>query len=99
MKNLIIATFTAAEGNLPGLVASLRERLTATRAFDGCISLHVYHEQDTNTLTLVQDWESQDHYDRYAQWRMESGAEDLLALLEPGTHGYSIRKFNARTDI
>ena len=99
MKNLVIATFTAAEGKLPQLKSTLRERLKDTRAFDGCIRVQVYHERGTNTLTLVQDWESHEHYDRYSQWRREGNAEDLISLLEPGPEAFSSRKFASIAEV
>ena len=73
MQNLIIATFPAAEGKFDQLQAALIAALPETRAFDGCRSLDVYQEQGSQTFTIVEDWESIDHYDRYLQWRMQGG--------------------------
>ena len=100
MKNLIIATFPAAKGKFDQLQAALTSALPETRSFDGCRSLDVYQEQGTETFTIVEDWESFGHYDRYLQWRMQGGLAGLLdELLEGGVSGFRVQKFQARPDI
>ena len=100
MQNLIIATFPAAEGKFDQLQAALIAALPETRAFDGCRSLDVYQEQGSQTFTIVEDWESFDHYDRYLQWRMQGGLAKLLdELLDGGASGFKVQKFQARADI
>jgi quinol monooxygenase YgiN len=100
MKNLIIATFTAAPGQFDRLEKMLIEALPETRAFEGCLSLEVYQEEGTEALTIVEDWESFEHYDRYQQWR---GQGDMPALLEEvlqgGMSGFRVQKFRARPDV
>jgi len=101
MNNLIIATFAAAEGKFESLAQVLKEALPDTRAFDGCIELDVYQEQGTNTFTLVEDWASFDHYDRYLAWRIEGGMAAMLEdLLEGGfPAGFKVQKFLARKEL
>ena len=102
MKNLVIATFVAAEGELETLAEVLRtEILPDTRAFDGCIELHVYQEEGTDSLTLVEDWVSLEHYDRYLAWRAEQGSFALVEnLVEGGVEaGVRLQRFLARKDI
>ena len=102
MKNLIIVKFPAAKGKFDELEAALKVILPETRAFEGCRSLDVYQEQGTETFTLVEDWESFDHYDRYLQWRSEGALPQLLdELLEGGLSAQParIQKFQARPDV
>jgi len=101
MKNLIIATFIAAEGKLETLAGVLKESLPDTRAFDGCIELNVYQEDGTNTFTIVEDWSSFEHYDKYLAWRTEGGLAELLeGLLEDGfPAGFKVQKFVARREL
>jgi quinol monooxygenase YgiN len=100
MKNLIIATFPAAEGKAEQLAAALAAALPDTRAFDGCIRIDVYQEKGTSTCTIVEDWESFDHYDRYLEWRVEGGLMTTLdELLENGSSGFRVQKFQARNDL
>ena len=100
VRNLVIATFPAREGKFEQLKAALIAALPDTRAFEGCISLDVYQEQGTQAFTIVEDWESFDHYDRYLSWRMDGGLAELLEeLLEGGVSGFRVQKFDAQRDI
>ena len=94
MKNLVIAEFPALKDKVGEIKAAFEAALGDTRAFDGCIGIDVYFEEATSTFTAIQDWESFDHYDRYLNWRMESGLADLLdPLLDGGIQSMSVRKF------
>lgn len=79
----------------------LKESLPDTRAFDGCIELDVYQEEGTNIFTIVEDWSSFEHYDKYLAWRTEGGMAELLEdLLEGGfPAGFKVQKFLARNDV
>lgn len=99
MKTLAIAEFPARKGKFEELEAALREALPDTRAFEGCISIETYLHPETETFTLIEDWETPGHYTRYLAWRMENGLGDLLdGLLEGGVAGFKPRIFQA-TDI
>lgn len=94
MKNLVIVDFPALKEKVAELEATLKEVLGDTRAFDGCISIDVYFEEASSTFTLIEDWESFDHYDKYLAWRMETGLGELLApLLDGGPEALNVRKF------
>ena len=80
MKNLVIDSFPAKEGMLENLKQSMKEALPDTRNFDGCISVDTYIEDSTNTIHLIEDWESLEHQSKYLNWRVETG---LLAALDP----------------
>ena len=80
MKNLVIVSFPAKEGMLDDLKETLKAALPDTRSFDGCISVDTYIEDSTNTVHLIEDWESLDHQSKYLNWRIETG---LLDVLEP----------------
>ena len=98
MKNLIIAEFIANPDNVADLEDVFRQELGATRAFEGCLSLDVYFEPDASTFTLIEDWESFGHYDKYLDWRMST---DLPSRLDPilaggMAGGFSVRKFESK---
>lgn len=98
MKNLIIAEFVANPDKVSELETVFEMELGATRAFDGCISLDVYFEPKKSTFTLIEDWESFAHYDKYLDWRMGT---DLPSRLDPilaggMAGGFSVRKFESR---
>ena len=84
MKNLVIVSFPAKEGMLEDLKKTLKAALPDTRKFDGCLSVDTYIEDATNTVHLIEDWESLDHQSRYLNWRIETG---LLDVLEPLLNG------------
>ncbi|MAQ12842.1 MAG: antibiotic biosynthesis monooxygenase, partial [Chloroflexi bacterium] len=52
--------------------ALLRELLPDTRAYEGCLKVNVYEEQENpGRIYLVEDWESKAHQQRYQAWRDE----------------------------
>tara|TARA_B100000214_G_scaffold369405_1_gene342419 strand:- start:211 stop:516 length:306 start_codon:yes stop_codon:yes gene_type:complete len=80
MKNLVIVSFPAKEGMMDNLKETLKVALPETRSFNGCISVETYVEESTDTIHLIEDWESLDHQAKYLNWRVETG---LLDVLEP----------------
>lgn len=100
MKSLVIATFPAQEGKLEELKQLFRDALGDTRAFDGCLSIDVHVEQGSETVHLIEYWESLGHYETYLQWRMENGLADLLnPILEGGAAGLKIYRCGAKEEI
>ena len=87
MKNLVIVSFPAKEGMLDDLKETLKAALPDTRSFDGCISVDTYIEDSTNTIHLIEDWESLDHQSKYLNWRIETGLLDVLEPLLSGGAG------------
>ena len=80
MKNLVIVSFPAKEGMMNDLKEMLKNALPETRSFDGCISVDTYIEESSNTVHLIEDWETLEHQADYLKWRVETG---LLNILEP----------------
>ena len=59
--------------------ALLRELLPDTRAYEGCLKVDVYEDQDNpGCIYLVEDWESKAHQQRYQAWRDESGIAKVV---------------------
>ena len=80
MKNLVIVSFPAKPDTLESLKDMMRVALVDTRGFDGCISVDTYIEESTNTIHIIEDWETLEHQQKYLTWRVETG---LLEVLEP----------------
>ena len=102
MKNVIVVEFRAKEGKQEEVASLFREALGDTRAYEGCISVDVYFEPKTNTYTLIEDWESLEHYDAYLQWRMDSGIQEVVEpLLDGGMDGFlkSIKRLGPVTEL
>ena len=55
-----------------------------TRAYDGCIDIFVYENQDESAnFVLIENWESKAQYDRYLAWRTETGfVEQVISKCE-----------------
>ena len=71
----------------------MREILPDTRGYDGCISLSVTQNQDdTSAIAIIEQWDTRQHYEKYLQWRTETGALDALTELIDGEP--SFRFFN-----
>ena len=80
MKNLVIVSFPAKPDCLEDLKNSMKEALPDTRNYEGCISVDTYIDESTNTIHLIEDWETLDHQSKYLNWRVETG---LLTALDP----------------
>ena len=78
MKSLVVVDFKCKEGMVEETGKLLRKALSETRSFDGCNSIKVYLQEKTKTYTLIEDWESLEHYKTYLQWREYEGIAEIL---------------------
>ena len=79
MENLVIVSFPAKPEMLETLKDAMKKALPETRAYDGCISVDTYIDESTNTIHLIEDWETLDHQAKYLNWRVETGLLDINA--------------------
>ena len=94
MSIMITVEFPLQDGKQDDMLASLAEALPDTRAFDGCISVETYAEQDGSSILLVEEWESKAHQEAYSEWRVSTGMLDAIAPLvsaDPIFRSYEIR--------
>lgn len=60
--------------------AFLKEALPDTRAYDGCQGVDIYGNLDESTnLVFYERWDSREHYQKYLNWRAETGVLDQMA--------------------
>ncbi len=61
----------------------IRETLTATRAFPGCLKVDVLIDAaDRTHVVVVEEWESLEHDDAYRAWRATpEGASGLAGII------------------
>ena len=91
MKNLVIVSFPAKADMLETLKEAMKSALPDTRSYDGCISVDTYIEKSTNTIHLIEDWETIDHQAKYLNWRIETGLlTDLDPILEGGASSIKV---------
>ena len=79
MSIMFTVEFPLHDGKQSDLLALLEEALPDTRAFDGCIEVETYAEQDGSSILLVEQWESKAHFEAYVAWRESTGFGDVLA--------------------
>ena len=61
------------------LLATLAEQLPVTRAYDGCLEVYAYQDQDDpTTIMAIQEWDSRAHYEKYFEWRVQEGDIETL---------------------
>ena len=85
MKNLVIVSFPSKSESLEKLKEAMKRALPDTRSFKGCLSVNTFIEESTNTIHLIEDWETLDHQATYLNWRVENGLlTDLDPLLDGG---------------
>ena len=56
-----------------------------TRTYDGCIKVDAYEDEGNSTITLVEEWETLAHQQKYLEWRIETGTQEATKdILEGG---------------
>lgn len=96
MTTVVLTAAMKTEAGAEKGLELLRNWLVETRRFDGCFGASCYrNENDPTSITLIEQWASQDHYKTYFAWRTsqpdfgELGAElagdPQLSFLEPVT--------------
>ena len=97
MSVMIIFETRIKSKEISNMKSYLDEILPDTRAYDGFQSLDVYFNTDgTGNMVMVEFWDSRAHYEKYLNWRTETGVMDKVGamLAEPP----SIRYFD-KTDL
>ncbi|MCA9669474.1 MAG: antibiotic biosynthesis monooxygenase [Myxococcales bacterium] len=82
---IVIAQFPAKpeEGNK--LFEAFQQALPDTRRFDGCLGMEFARELDKpHNFLLIERWESKEKYDKYLNWRIETGLLEALGPLMTG---------------
>ena len=65
------------------LIGMIKQRFPETRAYDGCQEIIAYLNDDGHTMVFVEQWDSKEHYQKYFDWREETGVlAELGALLQ-----------------
>ncbi len=73
--------------------AWFRANLPDTRAYAGCVNLHIAQNQDDpNELMIVELWDTRAAYEKYLGWRSERGDLNILGPMLAGEP--KIRYFN-----
>jgi Uncharacterized conserved protein len=82
MAVTVIATTRVKPEAADGFARGMEKNLVETRAYDGCISVHGFRNQDDPShIIAIEQWESRDKYLAYVAWRRSTGLLDRLAAI------------------
>ena len=93
-KNLVIVGINVKAGQMDNVMKILEidGGLPTTRAYDGCISLELTINEESNTIWIVGNWESYEKYNEYLQWRQtqDTVSGNMVPFLKGGEKGLKI---------
>ncbi len=70
MSVLVNLQMRVKQGQMPGLLETLKGLLPDTRSYEGCQWVKLATNiADENVLEAVSQWDSKEHYDTYHKWR------------------------------
>jgi len=73
------------EGKGPEFLALAKELLPVTRAYDGCNEYNLcVNPENSDHIELFGKWDSKAHFDKYFQWRVDTGAFEAMAPFVEG---------------
>jgi|TARA_B110000263_G_scaffold245330_1_gene254732 quinol monooxygenase YgiN len=85
MPITITLTFSVKPERTDEFKSLLESLLPDTRAYDGCLRVDVYQDQDDpSSIILVEDWTTKEHQQKYQAWRDETGIGEVVGPLLAG---------------
>ena len=83
MAVTVILELSVKPENRNDVVEAIKGALPVTRAFDGCIKIiSLTNQDDTNTIVLIEEWDTRGHHAAYMKFRTESGfIEAMVGML------------------
>jgi quinol monooxygenase YgiN len=98
-KNLVVVGIDVKSGHMDKVMEILESKggLPTTRAYDGCISLELTINEDSNTIWIIGNWESYDKYNAYLKWRQteDTVIGKMVPYLKGGEKGLKIIQPNS----
>tara|TARA_B100001057_G_scaffold324599_1_gene324806 strand:- start:654 stop:941 length:288 start_codon:yes stop_codon:yes gene_type:complete len=82
MSVVVVIDLIAKDGLLEPLIEQLHKILPDTKAYDGCLFLKMAVYEGKNVVALYEEWETKEHQEAYAAWRMENGHESIEPYIE-----------------
>mgnify|MGYP001182705525 CR=1 FL=1 len=79
MSVVVVIDLIAKDSYLEPIIEQLCKILPDTKAYDGCLFLKMAVYEGKNVVALYEEWETKEHQEAYAAWRMANGHE----LIEP----------------
>jgi len=92
MKKVIL-TFQVKIESKKEFIEFLDKNVPNVRGFDGCNSVNLYFDNETNEMIITENWESKEHHGKYIEFIAKNGVmQDLISYLqkEPTIKYYEI---------
>ena len=99
-KAKIFAKIAAKKGMGKKMVEVLNSEngLPATRAYEGCNYVQMVYNEESNSVWITSEWETNEQYMRYRDWRFNEDdflSKNLLPLMLGGEKGLTIAHTNS----
>lgn len=97
MSILVLREGQIQSDKIADMKSYLAQIVPDTRSYDGCQGIDVYFNMDNpGNMVVLQQWESRGHFDKYLQWRKETGvfAKSVSMLTGP-----LITRYFERADV
>ena len=94
MSIMVSIEFSLQAGKQKEFLEVLDNVLPDTRAYDGCIKVETYAEDNASSIILIEEWETKEHQQAYFQWRVDSGMIEAIGPFvsaQPEIKYYEIR--------
>lgn len=78
MSIMVSVEFSLRAGKQKEFLDVLANILPDTRAYDGCIKVETYAEDNGSSIILIEEWEAKEHQQAYFQWRVDTGMVDAI---------------------
>ena len=73
MSIMVSVEFSLQEGKQKEFLDVLGNVLPDTRAYDGCIKVETYAEDNGSSIILIEEWETKKHQQACFHWRVDTG--------------------------
>jgi len=85
MSTMVLLEIQVKPESVNDVKSMLKAILPDTRAYAGCQGIDIYGNlDDGGNLVFYERWESRDHYQKYLNWRTETGALAKLGAMLAG---------------
>ena len=85
MSILVLLEGQVKSDKIAALKSYMAQIMPGTRSYDGCQGIDAYFNMDDSVdMVTVEKWESRSHYEKYQQWRKETGVFDKAVSMLSG---------------
>ena len=97
MSTLVLLEGQVQLDRIADMKSYLAQVIPDTRSYDGCQGVDIYFNLDEpGSMVAVEQWDSRVHYDKYLQWRTESGVFDNFVSMLAGPPSF---RYFEKTDL